>query len=104
MPRYQPDAVVIPATTAYHYTGKDVLLEFDYNNWRGDDHSYVIKVESIEFGPYDKGGGTPRPRDQWSWVVHGDVITRDGEERSDMGPTRRRTFLLSDIKNVKVGS
>lgn len=79
----------------------DQTVEFDYVNWKGVLHHYVVTVESFEFGPYDRGGGTPRPRDQWQWVMHGEVITRDDDSRPDMGPTRRRTFILSEIKNIE---
>lgn len=95
------DGVVIEATRDYYYTGETTRLKFRYNNWRGDDHEYVIDVESVEFGPYDKGGGTPRPREQWAWVIHGDVVSRDGDTRPDMGPTRRRTFLITDIEELE---
>ena len=72
-------------------------LKFKYVNWRGDDHEYVIEVEAVAYGKYDSAGadrGNPE-----NWVIHGMVITRDGSSRPDMGPTRRRTFLLNKIRN-----
>jgi hypothetical protein len=79
--------------------GDPLMLRFKYTNWKGDNHEYVILVESIEFGAYDKGGTTPRPASEWSWVVHGDVVTRDGDTRRNMG-TRRRTFMLAELREI----
>lgn len=84
------------------YPGTDRRVKFNYTNWRGDEHEYEIIVEAVEFGPYDKGGfDDSRDRDDWMWVMHGHVVTRDGDERKDMGPTRRRTFIMSGMKLVE---
>ena len=81
------------------------LVRFTYCNWRGDVHEYVVKPESIELGPYDGGGyhsndREGEPSDQ-HWVFHGEVVTRDGDTRPDMG-TRRRTFLLGSIDRLEI--
>lgn len=73
-------------------------IKFEYTNWRGDWHIYVVEPESIEFGPYDASGKHSR-EDDVQWVLHGELITRDGDTRPDMG-VRRRTFILSEIKPV----
>lgn len=75
-----------------------VDLEFDYKNWHDKEHHYLIRVETVEHGPYDEKGAGPGKGP--NWVVHGDVLMRDGDPRDDMEPTRRRTFLLSKIKNL----
>ena len=66
------------------------ILEFDYVNWKGDPHRYVIKTESLTYGQPDK-----------HWYINGDLITRDGDPREDMGPTRRRSFKVSAILNPR---
>lgn len=80
----------------------DRFVKFRYVNWNGDPHEYIIKVLSVEFGPYDDGGGTPRPVSMYGWVLHGDVVTRDGDPRPEMGPTRRRTFLIRKIHEMEL--
>lgn len=76
------------------------VVSFDYVNWRGDEHRYQVVVESIELGPYDESG-MHRAADT-NWVMHGSVLTRDQDPRPDMGPTRRRTFLLNNVANLWV--
>lgn len=76
-----------------------MLLRFTYTNWRGVDHEYVIEPLSIEFGPYDQGGVNDG-REQ-HWVMHGDVVTRDDDPRPEMGPTRRRTFIITGMRHVE---
>lgn len=75
-------------------------LEFGYVNWRDEFHQYVVDVESFEFGEYGPQGKTGRdvePR----WVMNAHVVTRDGDSREDMGPTRRRTFLMEKMTDVE---
>jgi hypothetical protein len=74
-------------------------VEFDYTNWHQEDHHYVVDCESIEFGPYHAGGLDQSPGAKAVWVLNGNVVTRDGDRRDGMGPTRRRTFILNDIRN-----
>jgi hypothetical protein len=76
-------------------------VKFMYRNHRGDLHWYVVKPESIEFGPYDNNGSGARPVEEYNWVFHGKVITRDGDTRPDMG-TRRRTFLIGSMERLEI--
>lgn len=73
---------------------EDLRVTFDYVNWRGDSHTYVIDPEGFEFAAYN-GANTDR------WYLHGQVVTRDGDPREDMGPTRRRSFEIDGIKNLR---
>lgn len=80
-------------------------LEFDYLNHRGIRYTYVITPESLQFGWWhpDGGGIVPeRRRGECTplWVLSGDVITRDGDKRPDMG-TRRRTFVFDKIQHPR---
>lgn len=78
------------------------LIRFLYTNWNGEHHEYVIEPESIEFAPYDKGGSRAGLRgSQAVWVLHGDLVTRDGDTRADMD-TRRRTFIMSEIVEPEI--
>lgn len=76
-------------------------VEFEYDNWRGNNHKYVVMIESIKFErtPVGPPGSSEH---QEMFALHGWVITRDGDSRPDMGPTRRRTFILQKIKNFRV--
>lgn len=81
--------------------GRAPLLRFRYRNWRGFDHLYVIDPDRIECGPYDASGKhDERVGDELAWVLHGWVVTRDGDPRPEMGPTRRRTFLLGQVREL----
>jgi hypothetical protein len=76
----------------------DIL--FRYVNWRGEDHLYLVTPESVAYGVYD-GNGQPTGHIRcYRWVLHANVRQRDGDPRLEMGPTRRRTFLLEKIKIV----
>lgn len=76
-----------------------VNLKFWYINHNEEDHEYVVNPEKIELGRYSNHGA--RSEDGKShWVLHAEVITRDGDERRDMG-TRRRTFLLTEIRELE---
>lgn len=70
------------------------LLKFEYINWRGEHHTYLVDVEGFEYGPYEAGGhsrdGSKR------FVMHAHVIERDGAARPG-----RRTFLLTGLMNVE---
>lgn len=85
-----------------HRPAKEIrpFIEFDYVNWRGEDHHYLVEVEGVECGPYDAGGThAAHSPDDVHWVMNGIVVTRDGEvrETQDNG---RRTFLLGKIRNI----
>lgn len=72
-----------------------MFLKFRYVNWRGNDHEYVIEPEPVltldrhndEEGPF--------------WQIHGDVVTRDGDTRTEMMPTRRRSFKLVGMYDIE---
>lgn len=75
-------------------------VAFRYVNWRGDNHRYEVRPESLAFGPYTETGGpypgTGKPglgSIPKKWVLHAQVVTRDGEKRPG-----RRTFLISKIQ------
>lgn len=68
------------------------LLSFAYRNHRGDWHQYAIEVEGIEFT--DRTG---QHDDVARWMLHGMVVTRDGDARPEMGDNRRRSFILTQI-------
>lgn len=75
-------------------------IEFRYLNWRGDEHTYVLRIESIEFGYY---GGHSEPGNEEEWLMSGLNISRDGESRKN-SPTAgwpRRTFRMSEMREVK---
>jgi hypothetical protein len=74
-------------------------LGFKYENWRGENHVYEIMPEAVECGPWDSSGqheGRP-----YEWVMHGYVVTRDGDNRRDMGANRRRTFLMRKMTELR---
>lgn len=76
------------------------IVKFCYTNWRGTDYEYVVEVESFQYGRFQKGGIGCEP-DPRVWVLHGQVVSRDGDERPEMNP-RRRTFLLHDVRDLEV--
>lgn len=63
-------------------------VEFDYTNHRGEPHHYVVAPECTQ---WTSGG----------WFLDGQVVTRDGDPRKDMGPTRRRSFEVDGITNLR---
>lgn len=80
---------------------------FEYVNWRGDRHEYKVLVESIAFGMYPTNEvnndvqPTSSVKNEEKFVMHAHVITRDGDPRPDMGPSRRRTFDLLKVENLR---
>lgn len=78
-------------------TGQHV--QFKYTNWREHEHTYRVVVESFEFGYYEAGGVSTDGSEKW--VMHAQVVTRDGDFRQEMD-TRRRTFLLEGIRDLEV--
>lgn len=82
-------------------------LKFDYTNWRGEDHTYVVVVEKVEHGPFQPEGIDNRPDAEKRWALHGNVVTRDGsprqsaeaKERGEAASDVRRTFILADIRS-----
>lgn len=71
-------------------------VNFDYTNWKDEGHTYVIVVESFEFGTYDaSGAGKGDPQ----FVMHGQLVSRDGSDRPELlWGNRRRTFLCSGVR------
>jgi hypothetical protein len=63
-------------------------LKFRYVNWRGDEHVYIIE-------PEEKLSVT-----RGKLMLSGQVVTRDGDERKDMG-NRRRSFELTGLRDVE---
>jgi hypothetical protein len=86
-----------PVRKGWSGEGDPLLLCFDYNNWRGEDHQYVVLPESIEFGEYR--GDVNGEREGSCWLLHADIVTRDGDTRPEMG-ARRRTFVLADLREI----
>jgi hypothetical protein len=75
-----------------------MLVQFVYINWHGHQHTYVVLPESIEFG---RPGDATDP-DEQEWMFHGELVTRDGDTRPHMFPSRRRSFRVRDMVNVHV--
>lgn len=68
-------------------------LQFDYNNHRGDDHTYVVAPMSIAFEQHP----LPDSDEQgFSWMLRAQVLKRDGECRPGI-----RSFQLRGLKNVE---
>lgn len=66
-------------------------LKFQYLNWRGNEHKYVVDVEELTWG-------APENR----WYLSGQVVTRDGDSREEMGPNRRRSFHVEKVLHPEV--
>lgn len=76
-------------------------LKFQYVNWRGDEHEYVIRPQNIVFARYpatDEG----EEEEQEHWVLNGWIVTRDGDPRSELEleGERRRSFILTEIRGL----
>jgi hypothetical protein len=72
------------------------LLRFDYVNWHGRLHTYLIEPESIEFGE-----DHPEELHRGKWLLHGMVVTRDGDPRTkEMGDNRRRSFIFERLRGI----
>lgn len=71
-------------------------LRFKYINWRGDDHEYVIEPidGSLVFLP-------PNDDRPPAWAISGDLVTRDGNTRPELGDSRRRTFVLRAMRDIE---
>lgn len=71
-------------------------VEFTYCNWKGRNGHYVVQLEpgSLKFEPIAHLDGEEH------WTISGDIITRDGDPRPEMGPTRRRTFIIDRISST----
>lgn len=76
-----------------------LALKFDYVNWRGERHEYIIvpQGEPITEQYTRQGQG-----DTKTLYLHGQLITRDGDPRIELGPSRRRSFEISRLENLEV--
>lgn len=73
----------------------DKNLRFDYINWRGELHTYVIKPLRLNWGKCKCHRSNP---DLESWNITGVVVTRDGDARAGLGTepgNRTRTFAVT---------
>lgn len=79
---------------------KQTNLRFEYTNWRGDDHVYVIEPDGkVEF--YEgQGMGEDHVPIGPGWTLSGYVVSRDDDPRPEMGNNRRRSFLIADMRAV----
>lgn len=71
-------------------------LKFKYRNWKGDEHVYVIEPTGAECATLERAEVRERVP-----VLHGNVVTRDGDPRPEMGPIRCRTFRLAELREVE---
>lgn len=84
------------------------ILKFRYVNWRGVDHEYVVNfghpdtdctLELTEMGdPENEGQDTER---SVHLLLSGCVISRDDDPRPDMDHVRRRSFIVSRMRNIE---
>jgi hypothetical protein len=71
------------------------VLEFDYTNHHGNLRHYIV-----DFAAGHKPGFTAGLGGRLS-TVSGTLISRDGDIRPGMWPSRRRTFIASEMENVR---
>lgn len=85
------------------------ILRFQYKNWRGDEHEYVVDfghpgtnctLELDDMGDPENEGIDATERET-HLLLSGHVITRDGDPRPEMDPSRRRSFLVREMRNIK---
>jgi hypothetical protein len=72
------------------------VVQFDYTNWRGDDHTYRVVIESISYGLHGAKPG------ESVWQLHGYVTQRDGVSRLRQDANSRRSFELFGIRDMEV--
>lgn len=73
------------------------VVQFDYTNWRGDEHTYRVAIESISYGPHSADD-----LEESVWQLHGYVTQRDGVSRLKQDANSRRSFKLFGIRDMKV--
>lgn len=78
--------------------GQGATIEFTYKNWHDTTHEYVIDVECFEWMGME--GHQPNSMAPETMVLHGSLITRDGDEREGM-LTRRRSFRVDSLMEVR---
>lgn len=69
-----------------------VYLKFQYRNWRGEEHTYVIEPTGADVSPPSFDHEPNRV------MLHGNLISRDGDERCDLGISRQRSFVLVNMR------
>lgn len=77
---------------------KAFRLIFAYQNYKDEDHVYMVQPISFAFAPYLPSGINKDPNAVNVWVMHAHCYERDGIPRVD-GPVRR-TFILSKVRDV----
>lgn len=80
------------------------LLRFRYKNWKGQEYEYVIAPDRNPGTrlQYLSPGVPDRDYDALpTWHLSGSIVTRDGDPRVEMGPTRRRSFILTRMQNIE---
>lgn len=71
-------------------------LRFDYVNWHGRLHTYVVEPESITID-YKHAQDDHRGK----WLLNAMVVTRDGDPRAEaMGDNRRRSFIFERLRSL----
>lgn len=69
-------------------------LRFNYTNWRGEDHEYLVEPETIQF--MTSVPAREDADDEPHWVLNAGVIARDGKSREG-----RRSFILAHLREVQ---
>lgn len=86
------------------------VLEFAYENWRGDEHVYVVDFGAgpspgpslADVTDQKAGTGVLGGERTTALLLSGWVVTRDGNDRPEMGDNRRRSFEISKMRDIKV--
>lgn len=68
-------------------------IQFDYVNWKGEDHNYVVNVAGFEIQLAGYSG-----EDGARISMHAYPIMRDGLPRD----SARRTFMAEKIRNLAI--
>jgi hypothetical protein len=92
-PEPEPDSDFEPARAGRIVAPASALM-FEYINWRGVLHVYVIRPDVVEAQRLTFGKPDPK------WYLNGQVVTRDGDPRPEMGDNRRRSFELTKIRKL----
>lgn len=77
------------------------LLKFIYVNWSGEEHEYVIEPESLEYKDIHYIHPKTGEYHGEHHVIHGMVVTRDGDPRPEMGDNRRRSFIVAKMQVIR---
>lgn len=74
-----------------------MLLRFDYKNWKGEDHRYVIQLDERRGHAISFDTSRHMEHDP-GWYIHGYCVERDGKVREGLP---RRSFRLTDMRNIE---